>query len=767
MGFIQSEGFKNQVTDINRNEYSFDLKKNIERLEIQQNGDPAFYFLAIFSFIEGYFRSKNPEFDFDARNKDQNNKSWTLFNILLNVENVARNDTHLSLDKQIAMKENLSFLRELGCLSDDSSKTHTTNLKYYISADRIRHCFTDQKYETLCAAIEQFIKFSENFGFKNEKIESLDKNKIIFKDRINRVRTKETLELQENIKQKEKELQKMLDENASLKERISELEEHPNENNNLEKMDIDIQEYYLKKEELKSNQKMLSLYAKSWRNYQSMLSLLTDEQVSILNKILDSINSNQKENFLIQGGPGTGKTIILINILQSLPTKDLYLLTYTKSLNKYNKYIAQNVYFKNTEYSKEDVSDQIKDFDSFLQKRAEIILEREIFKPDAKSDYSDTYSKQIKKIIQEEIDQKNTAYIYSQAINEVWNLTPSKESYIDHTYSYGEDNPITDPVEIEKRTKDWNSIKKLEEILSKKEKQVIPLEFAAYLLSLSKEILPETKQIFKLENGIPDNQKVNYLLVDELQDLSNAKINAIANLTRKNFVLTGDVAQSVFIRKALSWNEAMELPLNAFEPLSKNFRSTFAIQDLANDFRKNANFIIKDEDVTSEGFMPGPTPDYSILTSTDDTLNAIKNRIKVLKEELYFSNKDFCIVIPEEDKIQDIKNFIGKEFPILDMEDPEYTPETDCIRLSTVKYVKGIDCPVILLLLNENFLNYRLNGNLDENSQMNGIYAAITRAMNVLSIFIDNSSRFLENNEKSSVSKFLQVLTKDGINYNL
>ena len=67
--------FNSLVTKYKKNDpmLQFDLKVNLSRLEQQIGGDSAFYFLAIISFIEGYFRDTykriEPSFDFNNENK--------------------------------------------------------------------------------------------------------------------------------------------------------------------------------------------------------------------------------------------------------------------------------------------------------------------------------------------------------------------------------------------------------------------------------------------------------------------------------------------------------------------------------------------------------------------------------------------------------------------------------------------------------------------------------------------------------------------------
>ncbi len=808
--------------------FEFDVKKNSKRLKKQQNGDEAFYYLALYSFIEGYFRKHlNDIYTFDGSRTCLHEILEDLINLFSNgkdedsikklkegffiieksietrneitqykvqIEDLFENKKEISIDLINSILENLKILQDFGTISFQMEKNDIgkSYKKLYISTDRIRHTFSNQLKENLKTSIIQFCIFAENFGFLNEEIESLKHNEEIFGDEIERKKPNDdsdVIKLLEENKKLEKQLKIIMEKysksessNQDFQKKIEELSTRLKKDNDVfEDVAIteDFKEYIAKKEQLKLNQHMLSHYSKSWRNYQVVMSILTKEQEKILNNILSAINKNKKKNYLIQGGPGTGKTVLLINILQAIAKKDVKLLTYTNSLNKYNKYIAKSLIFKNNENSI-DPSAKIDTFDGYIQKQAEKILKKEVFLPLAKNEYSDVHSDEIKTLIRTNIDSKKASFIYSEALNEIWGLAPKKQDYIDHSYSYGKENAIQDSLEIKERTKTWEAVKKLEALLNAPTQKAIPLEYACYLLSLSSEIRNEDKKKYGLLDGIKDEYKIDYLLIDEVQDLSNAKIRTIANITRKNYVLTGDLAQSVFIRKGLTWNEVVDLidderaknistekKNTVFKSLTKNFRSTFAIQDLANNFRKSENFIIKDENIASEGFMPGPTPDYNILSSLDATIDAIKKRIKILKEELFFSDKDFCIVVPSKVEIQTILKSFEKDFPIMEMEAPEYSPEENCLRLSTIKYVKGIDCPVVILLLTKNYLNYALNGNLDTHSQMNGIYSSITRAMNILSIFISDDNAFLAKNNDSSISKFIKVLKKDGLNYNL
>lgn len=749
------------------------MSENIERLLLQKDGDPSCFYLAIFSFIEGYLRSRDLEkykFTYDAGEKFS---LATLFKDLLD-------------EVDPAYKSNILRLKDYACndthiekWNEDGSK----EWKKHISANEVRHTFCKQENETICDVVKQFIKFAKNFGFLTDEINNLQKIRIFDYHRDHKI-SPDTLELiNENKTLQEKicslestyteekkanadAILKLQKEKSDLLDKLDESQDSstsPDEIKNLnekikllekqisEKVssDQEITEYLSAKSQLSENQSLLTMWSKSWRDYNEQMFNLTEEQIQILEDIKTDIKNDIHSNYLIQGGPGTGKTIILIHLLNEFLNTDIQLLTYTSSLNKYNKYVTLKL------FKEEAILEKIDTFDHFLQKKAEKILNKEIYIPN-QNDFTDKYSTQLK----EKIDilrqndkyqylKKTASYILNEAINEIWSLLPNEANYRTMYYCTGKE--ITNLNELAERQLIWNLVKDLESVLEGE--KVIPLEYACYKLTLS-------------DTNIDNNYKNNYVLVDEIQDLSKAKIKAISKLIKKNYIISGDLSQSVFIRKALSWSQVALFVKETREvvnekALKKNFRSSASIQELANTFLDNV--IIKDKNIYSEGFMPGPTPDYTISDNQKDSLEAIKKRIKLLKEKLYFSNKDFCIIASNKDELQEIKTILGEEFPSKEMEDNDFKfdDNDDSIRLSTVKFIKGIDCPVVLLYLSNNYLEKETNGNMDKNTQMNGLYACITRAMNILSIFINNSANLLNSN--NSISKLYNSLEIIGI----
>ena len=82
------------------------------------------------------------------------------------------------------------------------------------------------------------------------------------------------------------------------------------------------------------------------------------------------------------------------------------------------------------------------------------------------------------------------------------------------------------------------------------------------------------------------------------------------------------------------------------------------------------------------------------------------------------------------------------------------------ILLSKIKYVKGIDIPVIILVLDEDFLDRtgKENDGLDIYSQENSIYTCISRAMNVLNVFfIDNGKMLIHSEDAKKNNAVLKL----------
>ena len=208
-----------------------------------------------------------------------------------------------------------------------------------------------------------------------------------------------------------------------------------------------------------------------------------------------------------------------------------------------------------------------------------------------------------------------------------------------------------------------------------------------------------------------------------------------------------DKTQSVFVRKGLPWGWLTKQELSTTkEGLTKNFRSTRPIQDLANDYRKLIN--LKDPEAVSKGFMPGPIPEAYVSTKENVIFDKILERIKFMKEQLFFEDGEFCIVGANDKILDKIKTELsnhGFKAKSIETGNYDFEEDKDFIKLSKIKYIKGIDIPVIFLILDEDYIDRtgKENDGMDIYSQENSIYTCISRAMNILNVFFINSGKML------------------------
>ena len=727
--------FKNKVFSVSKSALKFSVPNNLKRLNaIRLSKDAGVYNLCLTAFVEGYFR--------DICNIDfETSKDKTLLSIFRDAEKKIPSGQVLSRTQQQTIDFLFGFIKTKTkdrYTRDENGTGKWVPYKYYACADRVRHCFANQDERNIPFLVECFIDFTKIYGLYQDNKELIDSLIIedgFFKTIANRQRDEENEE--KLLKIGETLIQLMNSGSKSEKEEA--------------------------KAEFSYQQEQQAIYAKSWRNYHSMMSTLTTEQKSISTHILKQIKNGKPIKLLIKGGPGTGKTLILLNVLQRSLNKNVILLTYTSSLTKYNEYLANTIRFNDTEpldaenkLESEDntvnlneiIRSKISTFDVYFKFILSKALDKKIvllndFKSDDVPNLCGNYD-----------FPKDTTmfeYIYEQA-KEIWLHLPNKEDYIKCTYSMGKTHPI-DSSKWPRREKIWNLINEWSTMLNSTRCHCIPLEYAYYII--------HSKKADMINNEL----KTDYLLIDEIQDLEAAKMETIQKFTRKGYVFTGDMTQSVFVRKALPWGHLLQLKIPELkQKLTENFRSTSPIQKLVNEYRNQMTIIDKDVHTISNGFIPGPLPEGYLCINTEQTFDKILERIHYLKNVMFFSNKEIYIAVPNEQILSDIKDFLkskGLESENIESDKFNFSEETDKIRLSKIKYIKGIDIPALLIILNEDYTenSYTTNDNLDIYGQENGLYAAMARAMNILNIFfINNSSSYLSSD--NSVANLYKIMKK-------
>lgn len=343
------------------------LEEDLERIIKAKNADLGLFVLAMHSLIERCLCEKYSVGVYDTE---------STFGILINRYT---NDFYNSHGKPIY--KGAEKLR----LSDEDWKIHKTLNKIYENhflSNDVRHRFETKSPEEAQTTVNCFLAFAkaENWG----RLQALEEIKKELENWDSRS-PYQSPELTKAIK----EIEQLKKENENLAEKANSLSELQNQlkvltsKENLLKNELEEKQNKLSKKDAKldemrktSFEKMqklqkekneileqlkdfettkkylsylekIAFYTKTRHDYESSVIKLTSEQQGVLQQI------NMNKDFLVKGSAGTGKSLVLlktlekaINTLKSELDFDsvenhFRLLTYTKSLVKYNQYVTK------------------------------------------------------------------------------------------------------------------------------------------------------------------------------------------------------------------------------------------------------------------------------------------------------------------------------------------------------------------------------------------------------------------------------------------
>lgn len=114
--------------------------------------------------------------------------------------------------------------------------------------------------------------------------------------------------------------------------------------------------------------------------------------------------------------------------------------------------------------------------------------------------------------------------------------------------------------------------------------------------------------ITKHVDAIPESYKVDYVFVDEAQDMTLGKMRALKAITKKAITIAADMNQKIY-KTSFTWKEAgIDIQGRASKSLTRTFRSTKQIVSLAEDLakinRKNVPQYYVEE--SHEAIIPRP-----------------------------------------------------------------------------------------------------------------------------------------------------------------
>lgn len=696
---------------------TFDIEKNLDRLSRLVGTDEGFYILALHSFIESFLRyekgyGEEPRFP---------ELTWSFREEILR-------------ERGGEFIDGLTALGRLG--------------KQHIFTNKVRHAFERMDPEEAAAATHLFLRFCMLAGIGDcpqtgklkssldiwgsrtsiieqntvirqmqRELEDLRKEKETFAEQQDSYRKlkAEITELHHRVSGYTIEIQKRTEAVKQKDDKVDELRAERNrlirERNGL----IKEAEQYSRFERYLRYLGRLSLCTRTRMDYEQTIAELTPEQEAALE------NVKLNRDFLIRGGAGTGKSLVLLESLRRAVEQQeldfgegesVVLVTFTRTLAKYNRYISKLMGIGIP-------LDIISTVDKLFYDKLTAVC------PEAVYDFNllDTY------IEEAEIPAFiSKAELHSELENFIFSRAVTKKEYIDDMI-----------VRTGMRRR-----------LGKSQRREI-WEFTERFISRMEELRTYTKEYGRLKllgylREHPDRRElrsISYLFLDEVQDLTPAALMVLKALTRRSIIMAGDTGQSLYNYQSPFERAGISLR-GGTRVLKTNFRNTRQIHEFAEGFRAlSPPAASAGPDPGSEPFTfrEGPRPELYTADTKEGLLTRIRQNLTIFIEELGYDPENICILVPRNCEIEPVTVSVGQAgYTGCTITDKEFLfTDTGSVRISTFHSSKGLDFPVVFLYLPYLYRRSHYGAEEEELMLRNLVYVGITRGMDNVLLFVRRS----------------------------
>jgi hypothetical protein len=703
-----------------------DIEERINRLARLQGSDQGLFVLAVHSFVEAYIR-ENCIIDDPA-----DDRFYTILDIFKDELRRRSNNEYIpGLDVLGLLSRSHDLTNHVrhrfAPLATETARASTQHLVRFCALAEIEGGDALRKVKEYLVAWDErrstgeLVKALVDTGFK------LQLEKDHAKKLTGRVGELESIEAQFNLFKEQRraiDLKIVEYENgkAAKDERIDNLRQERNRLTEELKILQKRSDEFDDAKDYKQTLIQMTVYTRTRLDYERMVTRLTLEQKKVLSQI--SLN----EDFLVKGSAGTGKTLVLLKAIEKAKgigtggsgaqdelgieeiRGSVALLTYTTTLVKYDKYLSTIMI-----RDRLGESDRISTADSFLLERLRAI------EPEATIDFSG-------KLIQElatryapaGFDPKDLA---SEADNFIWANDITKSEYeTEMIERKGMKKPILRTI----RSSVWTAVEAMSAELEAKGR--FSRNYAALKLARHASSGAADKSI----------SVVDYVFVDEAQDLPAVMLKALKACAHRCIVLAGDADQSIY-QPGFSFRRAGIAISGRSRILRTNFRNTIQIHELAERYRTFGPGC--DAENQPEAFRNGPYPELFQAPDRSSLCDILIDRLKLFARTLGYDNDNLCVLVPLNGDIAFVRDRLaGAGFPVADIKEKDFAfASTGSIRISTLHSAKGLDFPVVLLFL------YRapyFGSDYDEASvdrmTRNLVYVSATRAMDHLNVFALN-----------------------------
>ncbi|MGA2763283.1 MAG: UvrD-helicase domain-containing protein [Spirochaetia bacterium] len=685
------------------------LEERLARILGMAGTDEGFYVLALHSLVEAYICDRDP---------------------------ALRSIEHFS-DRLRAFGNQL---RSQGCRPEDL-RTLSRIIQEHALANSVRHSFTRLDREEALAATHNFLRFCSLCGIGSKRLEELGRSLFLWDDKRSPLgRSEELSRIQVELSVAQRDAARLLagtEAWAKDKLRLAELEgealrlaarldrEKARADAKAERLDElrkELNDLAREKgrlvEQLAAYRDLdlyvdhvsrFSLYTRTRMDYERSVMKLTPEQ----SEAVDSLRPGF--DFLIRGGAGTGKTIVLLHALEKVrrareaeldlkPGMRMLFLTYTNTLVKYDRYVAEILREK-------DAEDLIITADSFFLGRLRLLGQRQ------RVDYT---------VIPRLAEKYNTTGFFSaqelavEVEELIFGSLVTRREYVDEMIPR---KGMRQPLTAGQREAVWAIRDRMaaemehDGILSKNYSRMKLIEYL--------EAHPDDTRLRDLEMAF----------VDESQDLSPADLRALKLMTRRGLIMAGDTGQSIYGVSSPYKRAGVDIAGRS-RVLHMSFRNTVPIHDVAEAYRARAG--LEDEEAgATVAFREGPIPELYAAPTRKELALLLLRKASLFIDVLDYDPENIAVLAPTKTDLAAIGDILGHAgYHHANVRDDDFSfKQEKTIRLSTLHSSKGLDFPVVLLYLPSLPPRTEYDGKTGETLVRNLIYVAMTRAMDNLNVF--------------------------------
>ena len=414
-----------------------------------------------------------------------------------------------------------------------------------------------------------------------------------------------------------------------------------------------------------------TLYTRTRRDYERSLMRLTPEQRDALDEIRPG------HDFLIRGGAGTGKTIVLLHAFdRARRERDaelgfgrprMALLTYTTTLVKYDRYLAAVLHT-------DGVDDLITTADAFFLARLRRVEAR------ARVDYAVVARlaaslNGTEFLTNAELATELEDFLFANAV--------TREEYIDNVVLR---RGMRQPLSAQQRAMVWGV----------RARVIEEMERAG---TLSKN-WSRMRLIEHLERtpGDPAVCDVDLAYVDESQDLTAVDLKALKLMTRRGLVLAGDAGQTIYGVGSPYRRAGIDIS-GRTRVLRTSFRTTCPIQEAADRYRALTRG--EEEEPNPQAFREGPVPELYTAATRDEMDRLLLARVALFVDTLGYDPENVTVLAPTRNDVARIGQLLSRAGrAVANIHDEAFAfSQAGAVRLSTLHSSKGLDFPVVLLYL--------------------------------------------------------------------